>query len=172
MFPFLYIFYSGGDVTGPNAFREWVAEVALEATVAWFVDNFIRPIVGAFLFVGETIISVVLIAAFGQDRAIGGPAYGLADIWLGIVPLLERSGDAFGSILSVIDEFNAALAELAATGGLAAPTIVTLLYVAELATVGFVLWSIIRVIDVPLISLDGLVQVLTAPLQLAIRRFR
>jgi len=171
MFPFLAWFLSE-DITGPNALRQWVAEVALEATVEWFVENFVRPIVGAFLFVGETIINVVLIAAFGQDRAIGGPAYGLADIWLGVVPLLERSGDAFGSILGVIDEFNAALAELAATGGLAAPTIVTLLYVAELATAGYLLWSLIRVIDVPLISLDGLVQVLTAPLQFAIRRLR
>lgn len=171
MFPFLAWFLSE-DITGPNALRQWVAEVALEATVAWFVENFVRPIVGAFLFVGETIINVVLIAAFGQDRSIGGPAYGLADIWLGVIPLLDETGSAFGSLLDVVDEFNAALAELAATGGLAAPTIVTLLYVAELATVGFVLWSLVRIIDFPFISLDGLIQTATAPVQFAIRRLR
>lgn len=171
MFPFLAWFYTQ-DITGPGALREWIAEVALQTITAWFVDNFISPIVGAFLFVGETIIDVVLITAFGQDQAIGGSAYGLADIWLGIVPLLERSGESFGSILGVIEEFNATLAELAATGGLAAPTIVTALYLLEVGAVVWVLWSLIRVIDVPFISLNGLVQVLTAPLQFVIRRLR
>jgi hypothetical protein len=138
----------------------------------WILDNVIDPIVGGVLFTVRSIISAILTAALGQDQAIGPPNFGAADIWLGIIPLLTEVGGWFDSVLGFIEEFNQALAELAATGGLAAPTIVTALYLLEVVGVVWVLWSINLVIYVPFISLNGLVQVLTAPVQGLLRRLR
>jgi len=140
--------------------------------IAWVLDSIVDPIVGAFVYVGEAIIGTVLILAFGQDQTVGGENYGLADIWLGAAGLIAESGGAFESVLGVIEEFNQTLADLAATGGPAAPTIVSALYLLEVGGVAWVLWSIIRVIDIPLISLNGAVQVLTAPVQGILRRLR
>jgi len=180
-----------GPLIGPGDRKKFIRAAIATAPLGWWletVQNFttaveriilalilnkvVDPIVGAFVYVGEAIIGTVLILAFGQDQTVGGEDYGLADIWLGAAGLIAESGGAFESVLGVIEEFNQALAELAAMGGFAAPTIVSALYLLEVGGVVWVLWSIIRVVDVPLISLDGAVQVVTAPVQGLLRRLR
>jgi len=161
----------GWALLSREGFLEWIRGYVLVWINEWVLNNIIGPIVDAVLGVGALIVETVLLVAFGTDRIIGG-APGLADGLLWVVTQLGGSAISISSqLIGVVATFNDAIAGAAAGAGLAAPIVVTALWMAELAVVGFVVWSIIRVIDLPFIDIDALILRVTFPFRWLLRRF-
>jgi hypothetical protein len=143
-----------------SAFQEFI----FQTINIWVLDNIFRPIIQAVLWIGGAFIDGMLLIAFGPDTAIGGPSYGVADgaVWIAdeSVSLVVPIG---ASLVGVIDTFNQALAEIAASAGIAAPVVVGGLWIAEGAVVSFFVWKAISVVDFPVIDLDNLIRAVTFP---------
>lgn len=160
------------------AFQTWEQFTAfleafiIETVVKWIVANFVRPLVNAVLGIGGLIVDTILLVAFGTDRVLGGPP-GLVDlvVWLAESFVAATSGPT-DQIVTVITDFNASIAATAADAGLAAPFVVTLMWGAELAVTGYIVWSIVRVIDFPLVDVDDFIIRVTKPFRVVLRRFR
>jgi hypothetical protein len=162
--PWVFAFQSFED------FQSWLGDFVLKSINFWVVDNVIRPIVQAVLGIGGTIIESVLVIAFGTDQAIGGRP-GLADFALVIATTVVGAvAPAAAALLGVIDSFNQSIADIAASAGLLAPPIVAGLWVAEGAVVAYVAWTVIRVVNLPFVDLDAIIERAFFPVRWLARR--
>jgi len=162
--PWIFAFRSIED------FEAFLQSFVLRVINFWVVDRIIRPVVQAVLGIGAAIVDGVLVIAFGTDKVIGGRP-GLADVPLWVADtVIPAAASVGGSLLGVIDGFNESLAAIAADAGLAAPPIVAGLWIAEGAVVGYLVWTVISVIDLPVIDLDDLIVQLTFPARWLARR--
>jgi hypothetical protein len=129
----------------------------------WVVDRIIRPIIEAVLGLGALLADGILFVAFGEGRAIGGPR-GLVDasVWV-VSTVVDELTPIGAALVGVVDSFNQSLAVIASDAGLAAPPVVALLWVAEGAVVGYILWTAVRVINVPAVDLDAIILRATYP---------
>lgn len=151
----------------PEEFLRDPRTYIIGTTVGYLVDTFIYPFFGALATAGTAMITAVLVVFLGSDLSLGATgSLGLADIPLYVTASLIGAGGPVGAdLLGFVFQFNAAIAQVAADAGLAAPAIVTLLYGAEALVVIYLLWSLIQVIDVPIIEVSGVVRVVLLPVR-------
>ncbi|WP_254841138.1 hypothetical protein [Natronomonas marina] len=147
-----------------------LSEFIISTVVDWFVVSFVRPVVGSILWIAGLFIDTILLVAFGPDRAIGGSP-GLADFALFLAgEFIDMTAPVATEIITTIVQVNETIAAVAAEAGIAAPIVVSALVLLELAVTAYIAWSIIRVINVPLVDLDAIILRVTGPFRAILRR--
>lgn len=141
--------------------------VVITIVVTWFWVTFVRPLVDAILAAGALIIGAVQLIFLGSDGQVGTDGQlGLADILLFVVEsVLAATAPAFDAVIGVLGEFNATIATVAADAGLAGPPIAAALWTLEVGVGLWLLWAVVRVVDIPGINLAPLLRVLSAPIR-------
>lgn len=146
----------------------------LTIVIGFVVDQLLFPIFRSIATIGLTIVDAVTLLFFGTDRTLSATGQlGLADI-----PLYASSiviGGAEPVVLSVVGfvlDLNQQVGEVAASAGFAGFPIAAGLAVAEVGVLLYVTWSLVEIIDVPLIELDGILQVALYPFRLVLGLIR
>lgn len=147
----------------------------VQAIVAvWFIDSFVTPIVGAIIGTGQLFINAILLLFFGGDYRFGSTGqFGLADFGLYLWRVVTTSLTAsLFSLVTAVRGFNQSLAQIGAEAGIAAPIIVTALYIVELAIGLWAIWFVIRAVDIPVINLGPILSGLAAPFRFILGVFQ
>lgn len=152
------------------SFTAWLREFVIQTVVGWVVNEFVRPLVRFVLEAFALVIETIRFVAFGSDGVIGGSP-GVADfvVWLADV-FVAVTAPLATVVIDTVKAFNGMLADLAAAGGLPAPIVVSALVAAELLAVAYLAWTILSVIDLPLVDVDNALAALLLPFKKLLRR--
>lgn len=151
----------GWVLNPPRALRAFIERPVATVTtivVGFVFQDIVLPIVRGILEAGLALVGAVLFLA--QSIAMIGDAL--------ISALVGGFAPVGMTLLRTIGQFNRAIAQAAATGGLAAPTIVTLLWGVQLGVAGFFVVSLIESVDVPFVDLGGILRAVTAPVKFVV----
>lgn len=158
------------------AFRTWdqftafLEAFVIETVNKWIVNSFVRPIVDAVLAVFSLVIDTMLLIAFGSDLRLGGSP-GIADLAIWVAEaFVDATQGPTNELVGVIESVNVAIEGVAANAGLAAPIIVAAAWLALLSVVGYIAWSVIRIIDIPFVDLDAIILRVSWPFRFVLRR--
>jgi hypothetical protein len=135
--------------------------------LAFVVEDVLTPLFEGIVTAGTAMLTAILTVFLGGDLALSadGPL-GIADAPLWLADRLIGGGDAIGGpVVGFYTDLNGAIAGLAAQAGPAAPLVAAGLYGGLLFLTGYALWSLIQVIDIPLIQLSGALRVVGWPIR-------
>lgn len=146
----------------------------LEILLDYFIfRNFLLPIAEGLWGAGLAIIDAFLLVFFGGDRSVGvepGSAIGILDVPIvAFWPLVDIASWMGDAAVAVINTLNAQIAGPIANGlGVAAPPVITALWVGEILAAAWVSWTIINSIDIPAIDEVSGLKAATRPIRNAI----
>ena len=139
----------------------------LGVVLGYVFTNFVQPIAASIYAAGMAIVDSVLVMFYGQDKIWSAEGqYGIADLPLVATEIvLNVINPIISAVFSVVTQFNAAIAQAAAEGGLAAPPVVTLLVFIEVSGTLYALWYGFMAIDFPIIKKGAIIKLITYPVR-------
>jgi hypothetical protein len=148
-------------LTPPPALRAFIDRPIATVTtivVGWIFQDIVLPIVRGVLEAALAVVGAILVLA--QSIATLGD--------LLISSLVGGFAPVGAAVLNTLAQVNGTIAQAAASAGLAAPLVVTLLYGIEIGVAGYLAVSLLESIDVPLVDLGGILRAVTAPIKFVV----
>lgn len=158
-----------GFISGPVG---WVEEII----VGFIYDTFLYPVGSAFWNAGVSTVDAFIVLGFGSDRAIGiaeGSSFGILDIpFVIIAPFVDAMATMTSGAVGIVASFNSGVASAVSGFGIAAPLVVNTMVVGEVVIIAWGTWTLINLIDIPVVRVMGFLSAATAPFRRLLGGFK
>lgn len=143
----------------------WVEEII----VGFIYDTFLYPLGESLWNAGVATVDALIILGFGSDRAIGvagASSFGILDIpFVIIAPVVTIFTNLTSWTVGGINSLNNSVASFISGFGIAAPIIVNVMVIGEVAALVWLVWTTINLVDVPLIRVVDVVMAAMRPIR-------